>query len=84
MGANVFNVYSLGDKGPLLVLLHGGGYNGLTWALFAVSGAVSRKIVLFLFFGSLFLVNIANFFISERNSFHGRMSDTRHRYARPW
>ncbi|KAK7580213.1 hypothetical protein V9T40_000842 [Parthenolecanium corni] len=35
VGANVFNVYSLGDKGPLLVLLHGGGYNGLTWALFA-------------------------------------------------
>lgn len=35
---NSFNVYTLGNSGPLLVLLHGGGYSGLTWALFAVSG----------------------------------------------
>lgn len=34
---NIFNVYTLGDSGPVLVLLHGGGYSGLTWALFAVS-----------------------------------------------
>ncbi len=33
---NDFNVYRLGNSGPLLVLLHGGGYSGLTWALFAV------------------------------------------------
>ncbi|XP_065202397.1 protein phosphatase methylesterase 1 [Planococcus citri] len=32
---NSFNVYTLGDSGPLLVLLHGGGYSGLTWSLFA-------------------------------------------------
>lgn len=33
---NNFNVYLLGNSGPLLVLLHGGGYSGLTWSLFAV------------------------------------------------
>jgi protein phosphatase methylesterase 1 len=33
---NEFNVYLRGNTGPLLVLLHGGGYSGLTWALFAV------------------------------------------------
>ncbi|UYV76134.1 PPME1, partial [Cordylochernes scorpioides] len=30
-----FNVYTIGEKGPCLVLLHGGGYSGLTWALFS-------------------------------------------------
>jgi pimeloyl-ACP methyl ester carboxylesterase len=30
-------VYCLGDSGPLLVLLHGGGFSALTWALFSVS-----------------------------------------------
>lgn len=44
VGANVFNIYSLGDKGPLLVLLHGGGYNGLTWALFAVSNTATVEV----------------------------------------
>ena len=32
-----FHVYRRGSVGPLLVLLHGGGFSGLTWALFAVS-----------------------------------------------
>lgn len=36
VGESNFNVYTLGDSGPLLVLLHGGGYSGLTWSLFAV------------------------------------------------
>lgn len=31
-----FNVFKLGTSGPLLCCLHGGGYSGLTWALFAV------------------------------------------------
>jgi len=30
-------VYCLGDSGPLLVLLHGGGFSALTWALFSSS-----------------------------------------------
>lgn len=32
---NVFRVYTKGTAGPLLLLLHGGGYSGLTWSLFA-------------------------------------------------
>ncbi|KAJ8983892.1 hypothetical protein NQ317_000928 [Molorchus minor] len=31
-----FHVYSKGNEGPILLCLHGGGYSGLTWALFAV------------------------------------------------
>lgn len=31
---NVFRVYCNGESGPLLLLLHGGGYSGLTWSLF--------------------------------------------------
>ncbi|XP_043190690.1 protein phosphatase methylesterase 1-like isoform X1 [Amphibalanus amphitrite] len=31
---DVFHVYRAGSAGPLLVLLHGGGYSGLTWSLF--------------------------------------------------
>ncbi|KAJ9594445.1 hypothetical protein L9F63_014130 [Diploptera punctata] len=34
---NQFRVYSLGNSGPLLVLLHGGGFSALTWALFSSS-----------------------------------------------
>lgn len=32
-----FHIYMKGDTGPLLLPLHGGGYSGLTWALFVVS-----------------------------------------------
>lgn len=31
-----FHVYKKGNTGPILCCLHGGGYSGLTWALFAV------------------------------------------------
>ncbi|MEW5312924.1 MAG: hypothetical protein WDW38_004522 [Sanguina aurantia] len=30
-----FNVYTAGDKGAVLLCLHGGGYTGLTWSLVA-------------------------------------------------
>jgi len=30
-----FRVYRRGDEGPLLILLHGGGYCGLTWSAFS-------------------------------------------------
>ncbi|KAL3234079.1 hypothetical protein MRX96_022827 [Rhipicephalus microplus] len=33
--SDTFRVYMKGSQGPLLLLLHGGGYSGLTWALFA-------------------------------------------------
>ncbi|XP_076052134.1 protein phosphatase methylesterase 1 isoform X2 [Oratosquilla oratoria] len=33
-GGDVFRVYRRGTLGPLLVLLHGGGYSALTWSLF--------------------------------------------------
>lgn len=31
---DTFRVYTKGTGGPLLLLLHGGGYSGLTWSLF--------------------------------------------------
>lgn len=31
-----FHFYAKGSTGPILLCLHGGGYSGLTWALFAV------------------------------------------------
>ncbi|XP_068211561.1 protein phosphatase methylesterase 1 [Palaemon carinicauda] len=34
---DVFQVYRRGTSGPLLLLLHGGGYSALTWSLFAES-----------------------------------------------
>lgn len=34
---NVFHVYTKGTDGPTLVLLHGGGFSGLTWAEFTKS-----------------------------------------------
>ena len=37
ISGNIFRVYCLGNHGPLLVLLHGGGFSALTWALFSVS-----------------------------------------------
>ncbi|CAD5221072.1 unnamed protein product [Bursaphelenchus xylophilus] len=32
-----FNVYFKGNEGPVFYLLHGGGYSGLTWAVFVES-----------------------------------------------
>lgn len=38
LDGNKFTTYSLGKKDSvLIVLLHGGGFNALTWSLFAVS-----------------------------------------------
>ncbi|XP_067088278.1 protein phosphatase methylesterase 1-like [Osmerus mordax] len=39
---DVFRVYRSGSDGPLLVLLHGGGYSALSWAL--CSTAISRRV----------------------------------------
>lgn len=41
VNGDIFRVYICGDNAeqinqPLLLLLHGGGYSALTWALFAV------------------------------------------------
>ena len=33
---NTFRIYEAGVTGPILLLLHGGGYSSLTWALFSV------------------------------------------------
>ncbi|KAK9890860.1 hypothetical protein WA026_012205 [Henosepilachna vigintioctopunctata] len=38
----IFNFYRKGKSGPILCCLHGGGYSGLTWALFAVD--ISKNI----------------------------------------
>ncbi|GJQ69924.1 hypothetical protein Trydic_g13328 [Trypoxylus dichotomus] len=35
VNGSIFNVYVKGSEGPGIVALHGGGYSGLTWALFA-------------------------------------------------
>ncbi|XP_018320634.1 protein phosphatase methylesterase 1 [Agrilus planipennis] len=35
IGNNKFHVYTIGENGPLLVSIHGGGYSALTWSLFA-------------------------------------------------
>lgn len=37
VGENTFHIYCKGQEGPTIVLLHGGGYSGLTWAEFTVS-----------------------------------------------
>lgn len=37
IGENTFHIYNKGSEGPTLVLLHGGGYSGLTWAEFTKS-----------------------------------------------
>jgi protein phosphatase methylesterase 1 len=46
---DTFVNYESGDAGPVLVLLHGGGFSGLTWALFAqdISQKVKCRQVLF-------------------------------------
>lgn len=36
IGENSFHIYTQGEEGPLVVLLHGGGYSALTWAEFTV------------------------------------------------
>ncbi|CAH1388553.1 unnamed protein product [Nezara viridula] len=33
INGNSFRIYTSGDKGPLLVFLHGGGFSALSWAL---------------------------------------------------
>jgi len=33
---DTFHIYRRGSSGPLLLLLHGGGFSALTWALFSV------------------------------------------------
>lgn len=33
---NKFHIYTKGNKGPVILMLHGGGYNALTWSLFVV------------------------------------------------
>lgn len=38
-----FHIYSTGCTGPILLCLHGGGYSGLTWALFAVSELITKQ-----------------------------------------
>ncbi|KAH0546371.1 protein phosphatase methylesterase 1 [Cotesia glomerata] len=37
IGENTFHIYTKGNEGPTLVLLHGGGYSALTWAEFTKS-----------------------------------------------
>lgn len=37
IGNDTFHIYNKGTEGPTLVLLHGGGYSGLTWAEFTKS-----------------------------------------------
>ncbi|XP_043281300.1 protein phosphatase methylesterase 1 [Venturia canescens] len=37
LGDNTFHIYTTGSEGPMLVLLHGGGYGALTWAEFTKS-----------------------------------------------
>lgn len=36
INGNSFRIYTSGDKGPLLVFLHGGGFSALSWALLSV------------------------------------------------
>ncbi|PAV68807.1 hypothetical protein WR25_20980 [Diploscapter pachys] len=42
VGEDSFNVYLKGSAGPIFLVLHGGGYTGLTWACFAED--LSRRI----------------------------------------
>lgn len=37
IGENTFHIYTKGTEGPMLVLLHGGGYSSLTWSEFTKS-----------------------------------------------
>ncbi|KAK0093150.1 hypothetical protein PV326_014199 [Microctonus aethiopoides] len=40
---NIFHIHSTGNEGPTLVLLHGGGYSGLTWAEFTAMVAIDLR-----------------------------------------
>ncbi|XP_055085107.1 protein phosphatase methylesterase 1-like [Periophthalmus magnuspinnatus] len=44
---DVFRVYKAGSRGPLLVLLHGGGHSALSWAVFttAISSRVRCRVL---------------------------------------
>ncbi|XP_034021048.1 protein phosphatase methylesterase 1-like isoform X2 [Thalassophryne amazonica] len=44
---DVFRVYQAGSEGPLLVLLHGGGYSALSWAVFtsAITSRVTCRVL---------------------------------------
>nr|CAG4634841.1 EOG090X07NZ [Alona affinis] len=44
---DTFHIYRRGSSGPLLVLLHGGGFSALTWSLFAesIEGMVSCQVL---------------------------------------
>jgi len=33
VGSDTFRIYTIGEEGPVLVLLHGGGFSALTWAV---------------------------------------------------
>ncbi|XP_015429661.1 PREDICTED: protein phosphatase methylesterase 1 [Dufourea novaeangliae] len=37
IGSGIFHIYTKGTEGPVLVMLHGGGYSALTWAEFTKS-----------------------------------------------
>lgn len=71
--SNTFRVYLSGTEGPVLALLHGGGYSALTWALFTVSivSYYSRHILYFI-----------NFTARDNESY--KMQDIRARYKRTW
>jgi pimeloyl-ACP methyl ester carboxylesterase len=40
-----FNVYSVGEAGPVVFCIHGGGYTGLTWSLVAEKLKGSYRVV---------------------------------------
>uniref|UniRef100_A0A183BQY1 protein phosphatase methylesterase-1 n=1 Tax=Globodera pallida TaxID=36090 RepID=A0A183BQY1_GLOPA len=44
---DVFNVYVKGSRGPLFLLLHGGGYTGLSWAVLSeqISSSIECQIL---------------------------------------
>ncbi|XP_022901193.1 protein phosphatase methylesterase 1 [Onthophagus taurus] len=42
IGESIFNVYLKGNSGPVVAMLHGGGYSALTWALFTEE--ITRKV----------------------------------------
>lgn len=41
VGENVFRVYTSGKEGAVLLLLHGGGHSGLSWAVF--TGVITKR-----------------------------------------